>query len=102
MFYRIKNRTVTNWYVYLASNVIWICEYKIAQELKFCHYSALMQQIVLAVMCKYMPGSSDCWKHSIVMKQLGTTYALVSSTASSFAVKMLSLGSNTAHYIDGL
>jgi hypothetical protein len=98
----MQNRMVTIWYVYLASHVIQICKYKIAQELKFCRCSVPMQQIVLVVMCKYIPGGSDCWKQSIIMKQFGATYASVSNAASIFAVKMLSLGSNTVHYIDCL
>ena len=61
-----------------------------------------MQQIVLVVLCKYMPVGSDCWKHSIIMKQFGATDASVSNAASVFAVKMLSLGSNAAYYIDCL
>jgi len=60
MFCRMQNKMVTISYVYLASHVIQICKYKIAQELIFCLYSFLMQQIVLVAMCKYMPCGSDC------------------------------------------
>jgi len=36
------------------------------------------------------------------MEQFGATYVSVTNAAPIFAVKMLSLGSNTAHYIDCL